>query len=61
MQNNSLTVSEKISYNPMGKKHNRFWDELNIRDFGEIVLLIYMVAFFIFSFIINIFMLPYFS
>lgn len=61
MQNNTLAISEKISYNPMGKKHNRFWEELNIRDFREIVLLIYMVAFFIFSSIINIFMLPYFS
>lgn len=35
MQNNSLVISEKISYNPMGKKHNRFWDELNIRDLGK--------------------------
>lgn len=61
MQNNSLVILEKISYNPMGKKHNRFWDELNIRDFGEIVLLIYIVAFFIFSTVINIFRLPYFS
>lgn len=60
MQTNSLAILEKI-YNPMGQKHNRFWDELNVRDFGEIVLLIYMVAFFIFSSIINIFMLPYFS
>lgn len=58
MQNTSLAISEKISYNPMGKKHNRFWDVLNIRDLVEIVLLIYMVVLFIFSSIINIFMLP---
>lgn len=50
MQNNSLAISEEISYNPMGKKHNRFWDELNIRDLGKVVLLIYIITFLHFLF-----------